>query len=145
MAGYSGTPLTKKLGIKSGFRIILVKAPEGFSKQLDMPSAVKIISDVRQRADLAILFVTSFKQLTATFPKYTARIEPAGMLWVAWPKKSSGVVSDLSESVVQSFGLAQGMVDIKVCAIDETWSGLKFVFRLKDRPALNRRESSSAG
>jgi hypothetical protein len=134
MAGYSGTPLVKKLGIKSGFNIAFVNAPEGFSKALDLPVEVKINSQARQPIDFGMLFVTSVKQLRIVFPMYSAKLKPAGMLWVAWPKKSSGVVSDLSETIVQSIGLAEGMVDTKVCAVDEVWSGLKFVFRLKDRP-----------
>ena len=133
MAGYSGTPLVKKLGIKSGFNLVLVNAPNGFSKGLDLPTEVEINSRSREPLDFALLFVASERELRAAFAQYAARLKPAGMLWVAWPKKSSGVATDLSFNNVQSIGLAAGLVDTKICAVDEVWSGLKFVFRLKDR------------
>ena len=131
MAGYSGTPLVKKLGIKSGFNLVFVGAPNGFSKGLDLPTDIEI--DSRSRLDFALLFVKSEKELRVAFSQYAARLKPAGMLWVAWPKKSSGVATDLSFNNVQAIGLAAGLVDTKICAVDEIWSGLKFVFRLKDR------------
>ena len=133
MAGYSETPLVKKLGIKSGFRIAFVNAPNAFSKRLDLPTEVKINSRSRAPLDFALLFVKSEKELRAAFPQYADKLKPAGMLWVAWPKKSSGVATDLSFNNVQAIGLAAGLVDTKICAVDEVWSGLKFVFRLKDR------------
>ena len=133
MAGYSETPLVKKLGMKSGFRIAFVNAPNGFSKGLDLPTKVEINTRSREPLDFALLFVKSEKKLRAAFPQYAAKLKPAGMLWVAWPKKSSGVATDLSFNNVQAIGLAAGLVDPKICAVDEVWSGLKFVFRLKDR------------
>ena len=133
MAGYSETPLVKKLGIKSGFRIAFVNAPNAFSKRLDLPTEVKINSRSRAPLDFALLFVKSEKELSAAFPQYADKLKPAGMLRVAWPKKSSGVATDLSFNNVQAIGLAAGLVDTKICAVDEVWSGLKFVFRLKDR------------
>ena len=133
MAGYSATPLVKKLGIKSGFSVAFVNAPNGFSKGLDLPTDIEIDSRSRRPLDFALLFVKSEKELRVAFSQYAARLKPAGMLWVAWPKKSSGVATDLSFNNVQAIGLAAGLVDTKICAVDEIWSGLKFVFRLKDR------------
>lgn len=132
MAGYSGTPLTKKLGIKEGFNLLFVNAPPTLDGDLEMPANVTM--NLRKPIDLVLLFVTSERELERTFTKSSAKLRPAGMLWICWPKKSSGVASDLSENVVRALGLAKGMVDVKVCAVDEVWSGLKFVFRLKDRP-----------
>ena len=133
MAGYSGTPLVKKLGIKSGFNIALVNAPRDFALHLDLPANVTINLKTRKPLDLALLFVKSEEQLTVGFSKYAAKLTPAGMLWVAWPKKSSGLATNLSFTNVQGVGLAAGLVDVKICAVDDIWSGLKFVFRLKDR------------
>jgi len=136
MVGYSGTPLVKKLGIKSGFSVAFVNAPNGFAKELDLPTDIEI--NARSRSlDFALLFGKSEKELRVVFSQYAARLKPAGMLWVAWPKKSSGVATDLSFNNVQAIGLAAGLVDTKICAVDEVWSGLKFVFRLKDRSKSN--------
>src|SRR5450631_1421573 len=101
MAGYSGTPLVKKLGIKPGFNIALVNAPSGFANELDLPSAVTINSRSRQPLDFAQLFVKSEKELKRKFSEYAQRLKAPGMLWVSWPKKSSGVTTDLSESTVR--------------------------------------------
>ena len=134
MAGYSGTPLVKKLGIKPHFEVALVNAPGNFAQQLELPASVNIKSPLKSKdLDLIILFVTSQKALISTFAQYSGRIKPAGMIWVSWPKKASGVRTDLNENIVREVGLATGLVDVKVCAVDEVWSGLKFVFRLKDR------------
>jgi hypothetical protein len=133
MAGYSGTPLVKKLGIKSGFNVAFVKAPRDFARHLNLPANVTINLKTRKPLDFALLFVKSEKELTVGFSEYAARLTPAGMLWVSWPKKSSGVITDLSETNVRTIGLAAGLVDVKICAVDDVWSGLKFVFRLKDR------------
>jgi hypothetical protein len=131
-AGYSGTPLVEKLGIKEGARAFFVDAPGDFDHTLGpLPEGV---STVRSgTVDIAILFVTRFSELTKKFAQLRDRLETNGMLWVAWPKKSSGVKSDVDENLVRDFGLEAGLVDVKVCAIDETWSGLKFVRRLRDR------------
>jgi hypothetical protein len=137
MAGYSGTPLVNKLGIKADFKVAFVNAPENFAKQLELPAGVNIKSALKSKdLDLIIAFVTSQKTLTSAFAQYSGRIKPAGMFWVSWPKKASGVQTDLNENIVRDIGLATGLVDVKVCAVDEVWSGLKFVFRLKDRPKL---------
>jgi hypothetical protein len=133
MAGYSGTPLVKKLGIKSGFNIAFLSAPPGYANELDLPPEVSINSRSRKPLDFAQLFVKSEKELKTKFPEYANRLNPSGMLWVSWPKKSSGVSTDLSENIVREIGLAAGLVDVKICAVDEVWSGLKFVVRLKDR------------
>jgi hypothetical protein len=130
--GYSGTPLINKLGIKTGARLQFVSEPPGFSRLLGgLPQGTKLAA--RGTLDFAILFVKSSAELRKSFSKLRDRLESNGMLWVAWPKKASGVSTDLAEGVVRQFGLDSGLVDVKVCAIDETWSGLKFVRRLKDR------------
>ena len=134
MAGYSGTPLVKKLGIKEGFNVSFVNAPKGFHEELDFTDDVTVNSNSRAPIDFVLLFVRSKRELEKTFSRYAAKLKPAGMFWISWPKKASGVATDLTDNVVRELGLAKGMVDVKVCAVDETWSGLKFVFRLKDRP-----------
>jgi hypothetical protein len=138
MAGYSGTPLLKKLGIKPGFNIAFVNAPRGYANQLDLPTDVRI-NKRGNPLDFAQLFVRSEKKLKTKFSEYASRLKPSGMLWVSWPKKSSGVSTDLSENIVRDIGLTAGLVDVKICAVDEVWSGLKFVFRLKDRAKMNPR------
>ena len=136
-AGYSGTPLIKKLGIKDGSRVAFVNAPSDFRQTLGpMPAKAKVANQTQDGLDLVLLFVKRETELAKSFATLAAKLQPAGMLWVAWPKKSSGVATDLTFTNVQSMGLAAGLVDTKICAIDETWSGLKFVFRLKDRPRL---------
>jgi hypothetical protein len=139
MAGYSGTPLVKKLGIKPGFNIVFVNAPSGYAQELDLPTDVTINSRSAKPIDFAQLFVKREKELLTKFPEYARRLQPSGMLWVSWPKKSSGVPTDLTENIVRDIGLNAGLVDVKICAVDEVWSGLKFVFRLKDRARVNER------
>ena len=135
MAGYSATPLVKKIGIKEQFRVLLVNAPADFQDELQpLPAGVTFVTAARKSIDVVLLFVRSQSELDAQFPKLAAKLAPAGMLWVAWPKKSAGLPTDLSFNIVQQAGLAAGLVDTKVCAIDEVWSGLKFVIRVKDRP-----------
>jgi hypothetical protein len=115
--------------------VAFVNAPENFASNLNLPDVV-ISSTPRSHLDFAILFVKSETQLQQKFSHLSTKLKPNGMLWVAWPKKSSGVVSDLTFNNVQAIGLAAGLVDTKICAIDDVWSGLKFVFRLKDRARL---------
>jgi len=135
MAGYSSTPLVRKLGIKEEFRIALVGAPKGFRKELGiLPNKVTITPSVMSSLDLILLFVHSRSDLEKRFSLLAANLSASGMFWVAWPKKSSGVVTDLSFDTVQRVGLSAGLVDVKICAVNEIWSGLKFVYRLKDRP-----------
>jgi len=136
MAGYSDTPLIKKLGIKSGFSVVIVNAPAHFLRELNLPADVAVNTSARKPFDCALLFVKTEEELLKQFGKLTRSLKPAGMLWLAWPKKSSGVETDLSFSNVQPIGLESGLVDTKICAIDETWSGLKFVFRLRDRESV---------
>ncbi len=139
MAGYSGTPLVKKLGIKSGSNIVFVNAPSNYAAELDLPADVIVNSRLGKPLDFAQLFVKNEAELRRKFSEYAERLNASGMLWVSWPKKSSGVSTDLSENIVRDIGLAAGLVDVKICAVDEFWSGLKFVFRLKDRARVNQR------
>lgn len=134
MAGYSPKPLVGKLDIKPGYRVLLEAAPPGFPGLLaPLPEGVSLRTSRARQVDAALLFVTSARILAERFPVLAAKLPPAGLLWVAWPKKSSGVATDLTEGVVRTIGLEARLVDVKVCAITETWSGLKFVRRLKDR------------
>ncbi len=137
-AGYSGTPLPRKLGIKDGFRVALVGAPDGFGPELEpLPDGVRLVRRAGAAAagvDLAVVFVTSRRDLTRRFPQVAVRLPPAGALWVAWPKRSSGVPTDLTEDVLREVCLPLGWVDTKVCAITDVWSGLKFVLRKENRP-----------
>lgn len=134
MPGYSGTPLPKKLGIKDGFRVCLVASPQEVFEELK-PSLDKceIARDGKLPLDFAMVFTKSKAALAKEFKRISRLLAPAGMLWVSWPKKSSGVGTDLDENIVREVGLAAGLVDVKVCAVTEVWSGLKFVRRLKDR------------
>jgi len=134
MAGYSGTPLVKKLGIKEGSRVALVNAPDDFQVTLgELPDDVKLMKSSTKSLDLILFFVLSERILTRDFAKLAARLTSNGMIWIAWPKKSSGVATDLTFDRVQRIGLNAGLVDVKICAVDDIWSGLKFVYRLKDR------------
>jgi hypothetical protein len=141
MPGYSGTPLPKKLGIKPGFRVQFVATPVDVQAELrEALAACETIddskSDDKGALDFAMVFTKSQAELKKEFRRLTKPLQPAGMLWVSWPKKSSGVPSDLDENRVREIGLAAGLVDVKVCAVTETWSGLKFVRRVKDRDQL---------
>jgi hypothetical protein len=134
MAGYSGTPLPKKLGVKENQRIGLVNKPSDFESLLgDLPVNAHVVKRLTAPLDMVVLFVEAERALEKQFPSIAKKIAPNGMIWVAWPKKSSGVPTDLSFERVQRIGLDCGLVDVKICAIDEVWSGLKFLIRLKDR------------
>ena len=134
-AGYSGTPLPRKLGIREGSRLLLVDPPADFAATLgDLPPSVELVEAGAGAVDVAILFALGAATVRARFADLAASLEPAGGLWIAWPKRSSGVATELDENVVREIGLADGLVDNKVCAIDATWSGLRFVWRLRDRP-----------
>lgn len=134
MAGYSGTPLVKKLGIKPGSRVFIHHPPEGY---FDWISPLPEMIAVRERLDTTMDFIHIFSVNGAEFRKEFVRcrnkLRPEGMLWVSWPKKSAKVPTDLDENVIRDFGLKEGLVDVKVCAVTEVWSGLKFVYRVKDR------------
>jgi hypothetical protein len=134
MPGYSGTPLPKKLGIQEGARVCLFGMPSDVRSELkESLSRCEILPDGKKEADFMMLFSKSKQELSSKFRPLTKKLAPAGTLWISWPKKSSGVATDLSEDVVREIGLAAGLVDVKVCAVTEIWSGLKFVRRLKDR------------
>ena len=134
MPGYSGTPLPKKLGIKEGFRVELVAAPREVMAELKPAlSGCAIVRDGKAPLDLVHVFTKSKTELAKEFKRIGKVLAPAGMFWVSWPKKSSGVTTDLDENVVRTIGLAAGLVDVKVCAVTDVWSGLKFVRRVKDR------------
>jgi hypothetical protein len=132
---YSGTPLPKKLGIREGARVHVAGAPEGFDAVLDpLPTGVERLGRLGSDMDVVLLFVTRQRDLRTRFAKLAAALEPAGRLWVAWPKKASGVASDLDFDTVQRIGLDAGLVDNKSASITEAFQGLQFVYRLKDRP-----------
>jgi hypothetical protein len=138
MAGYSGTPLPKKLGIAEGNAVALLDRPRDLSLG-DLPAGVRLSASLRAAPyDVIVLFVRSRADLARGFMPAARALLPAGGLWVAWPKKSSGVVTDLTEDVAREIGLPTGLVDNKVCAIDETWSGLRFVLRRELRPRATR-------
>ena len=121
------TPLPQKLGIDEGSRVALQGAPEGFAEK------VGVRPRTRGELDVIVHFATKKGELTRAFPPLARRLAPAGGLWVAWPKKTAGVASDLSFEAVQRIGLDAGLVDNKSCSIDETWQALRFVYRLADR------------
>ncbi len=135
-AGYSGTPLPRKLGIKPGQRIAFLDAPPQFAEALgELPDGVDPPrATARGPLDLIVAFFVERRRLRKRLPRLVAALDPDGALWIAWPKRASRVPTDVTEGVVRELGLAAGVVDVKVCAIDATWSGLKLVVRLKDRP-----------
>jgi hypothetical protein len=138
MPGYSGTPLPKKLGIKDGFRVSLVDMPDDVRAELqDVLDRCTIDRGLKRPIDFMMWFAKSKEDL-ADFDWAAEHLAPAGMLWVSWPKKSSGVPTDLTDNVVREIGLAAGLVDVKVCAVTEIWSGLKFVRRVKDREKVSK-------
>lgn len=134
-AGYSGTPLVRKLGIKEGHRVAALNAPRGFPALLGLPDSVRYLDALTgdEPFDVIVLFATELAALEARFPEAARHLRPAGGLWVGWAKKSSPLAGELTGDVVRAVGLAAGLVDNKVCAIDEDWSGLRFVYRLEDR------------
>jgi hypothetical protein len=134
-AGYSERLLVEKLGIKAGQRIAIVAAPSGFAATLGkLPPGVRRARELRGAIDVIVLFAGRNAELARRIASAKRAMTPAGMLWICWPKKSSELKNDLDDNVVRGFGLAAGLVDVKVCAIDADWSGLKFVYRLRDRP-----------
>lgn len=134
MAGYSGTPLQKKLGIKPGIKLFIQNAPANYFDWISpLPEKVSVSKSAINELDFIHLFVKDQKEFTRSFTSNKKHLKKDGMMWISWPKKSSGVITDLDENFIRDFGLKGGLVDVKVCAVDETWSGLKFVYRLKDR------------
>ena len=138
-AGYSGTPLVSKLGIKPGATLGLIGAPDDFDRTLgELPDGVAVRRRLQGRLDVIVAFYVERSALERRLPALRGALQPAGGLWLAWPKRASGVATDLSDTVVRELGLAAGLVDNKVCAIDAVWSGLRLVYRLRDRPAITR-------
>jgi hypothetical protein len=136
-AGYSGTPLVRKLGIKPQARLGLIGAPDGFDATLgELPAGVHVRRRLGgQPFDVIVAFFDRRAALERHVSALAEALDPAGGLWIAWPKRASGVATDVTEDVVRNLGLAAGLVDNKVCAVDQVWSGLRLVYRLRDRPA----------
>ncbi len=136
-AGYSGTPLPKKLGIKPGHTVLLVNAPDDFERTLgELPGPVELQHGhlpLEDAPDILLLFVTSVDALTNGFTQAAPALESNAAIWVAWPKRASGIETDMTEDRVRDIALPRGMVDNKVCAIDDTWSGLRLVVRKENR------------
>ena len=134
MAGYSGRSLTQKLGIKPGFRIFVDGQPKPYSEIVgELPDGARILSRASASLDMVHLFATQSSGLAGKLKRLRTAIAPDGMIWVSWPKKASGVATDLSDVAVREAALALGLVDVKVCAVDEIWSGLKFVIPVEQR------------
>jgi hypothetical protein len=134
MAGYSSRSLVDKLGIKDGCRIAILNAPAGYARTLGtLPARLRRARRLNGPLDFVQVFARERRELQRRFPGLGRALAPAGMLWVSWPKRAAGVATDLTEDVVRTIGLAHGLVDVKVAAVDAVWSGLKFVRRLKDR------------
>lgn len=134
MAGYSGTPLAKKLGIKEGYKIYIKNPPPNYMDLISpVPEGVKIIRRLSTELDMIHLFTKSRAELTANIENFMHRIKQDGMIWVSWPKKSAKVPTDVTEDLIREVILPRGLVDVKVCAIDEVWSGLKLVIRKENR------------
>jgi hypothetical protein len=134
MAGYSGRSLVEKLGIAPGARIAILNAPQGYRATLGkLPPGVRVAAAARGPLPFIQFFTTTRKALERKFGALVRALAPDGALWVSWPKRASGVATDVTEDVVRAVALPRGLVDVKVCAVDEVWSGLKLVRRLKDR------------
>lgn len=134
MAGYSGTPLAKKLGLKEDFVIQLVNAPDYYFRLFsDLPNNIKIITDNKSKKDFIHYFATESGKLNKDIISFKKQLQPNGMIWVSWYKKSSKIQTDVTENMIRDLALKNGLVDIKVCAVDELWSGLKLVIPVKER------------
>lgn len=130
MAGYSGTPLAKKLGVKEGSHVVLAGAPpEYFSLLEPMPGQVHFSPRISEVTDIVHVFSTRRAELQRMLVRYREKLKPTGMVWVSWPKKSAKVPTDITEDTIREVALPLGFVDVKVCAIDDVWSGLKLVLR----------------
>ncbi|MEO6390849.1 MAG: DUF3052 domain-containing protein [Pyrinomonadaceae bacterium] len=135
MAGYSGTPLVNKLGVKENSRLLLVNPPANFTDELiGLPTGATVTTRLHDSIACTVVFVTTETQLNKQLARVIPRLAANGGLWLAWPKKASKMPTDLDENIVRRIGLRTGLVDNKICAINEVWSGLRFVIRLKDRP-----------
>ncbi len=133
VAGYSGTPLVNKLGIRPDHRFALLSAPPGFAQGLDLPDGVTVITRLSGHCDVVLFFTKQRGELDRRLDRIGMVIAPAGAAWIAWPKRAAKVATDMTEDVVREVALPRGLVDVKVCAIDETWSGLKLVWRKERR------------
>jgi hypothetical protein len=134
MAGYSGTPLPQKLGIKSGTNAVVINGPENYRKLLGkLPDGVRLTNHLTANADFVHFFTTRRDELQEQLKLLRAKLSDTGTLWVSWPKKSSGVPTDVTEDVIRDVALPLGLVDTKVCAVDATWSGLKLMIRRENR------------
>jgi hypothetical protein len=133
-SGYSGTPLAKKLGIKSGFNIRLINAPEHYlSLFTDLPTDICFVDEPGSKLNLIHFFTKSYDELSEKLPVLKEQITQNGIIWISWPKKASKIATDITEDKIRDLALEMGLVDVKVCAVDEIWSGLKLVIRVKDR------------
>jgi len=143
-SGYSGTPLAKKLGIGSGARLFVQAPPDNYRQLLaPLPAGVKSVPHFDSRTDVAHLFATRRAVLAQLLPELRGRMRDDALVWVSWPKKAAGVPTDITEDVVRELALPLGLVDVKVCAVDAIWSGLKLVLRLTERAAATRRRPSA--
>jgi len=133
-AGYSGTPLPRKLGLKAGMKAVFVDAPANYPDLLGpLPDDFRLLRRPGAHMDFIHFFVRRRRRLVERLPRLKAALAPAGMLWLSWPKKSSRLDTEVAEGDIRAAGLDAGVVDVKICAVDEDWSGLKFVYRLEDR------------
>jgi hypothetical protein len=130
VSGYSGTPLVRKLGIKDGSEVLLVDAPDGYLKLLEpLPEAVRFVARLTESTDIVQIFSSRSAELRKALTSFRPKLKPTGMIWASWPKKSAKVPTDITEDTIREIALPLGFVDIKVCAVDEVWSGLKLVVR----------------
>jgi hypothetical protein len=134
VAGYSGTPLAKKLGIKDGSRVFLANAPDNYARMVaPLPAGVRMVGTIDDRTDLIHIFVVRRRDLDTAVTRTLRLMRTDAVVWISWPKKSSGVATDVTEDTIREVALPLGLVDIKVCAVDDTWSGLKLVIRKERR------------
>lgn len=144
MAGYSGTPLAKKLGIAGGATIHPVDAPENYLELLEpLPQNVQMVSRIDAKTDIVHIFSAKRTHLSKSIAAALAKLRPDGVIWVSWPKKSAKVPTDITEDTIREIALPLGLVDIKVCAVDDTWSGLKLVVRKEKRAAKEKGETKA--
>jgi hypothetical protein len=143
MAGYSGTPLAKKLGFKPGFRVFVDGGPDGYEKLLNpLPDDITFARRLTGKLDLIHLFSREAEPIAVKLEQYLHYLDSAGTIWVSWPKKAAKVPTDVTEDVIRALALPLGLVDVKVCAVDDTWSGLKLVIRVENRPPKSARVKS---
>ena len=134
MAGYSGKPLVQKLGIKTGMKLLLVNSPENYEQLLDgLPENTVQVKDKTSTVDFIHIFVKKISELEAFLPQSRKRLAQDGMIWISWYKKSSGIPTDVTEDIIRATAFPLGLVDVKVCAVDDQWSGFKLVIRKINR------------